>query len=168
MSLCKTICLDYDEEMKNTRKLLERVVLNDENRTFAPHTKSMPLNALATHVAELPSWIKMALETDGMDLPADFKPNTIATTEELVAAFDKCVAESRAAIDVATDDDMAKSWSFSFAGQHVFTQQRTELVRSFINHLIHHRAQLGGYLRLQEIPVPGMYGPSADDGWPPK
>ena len=85
-----------------------------------------------------------------------------------MAAFDKCVAESRAAIDAATDEDMTKSWSFSFAGQHVFTQERTGLIRSFINHLIHHRAQLGGYLRLQEIPVPGMYGPSADDGWPPK
>lgn len=168
MTLCKTICLDYDEEMKNTRKLLERVVLNDSSCTFVPHAKSMPLNALAMHVAELPSWIKMALETDGMDLPADHKTTIPKTTEELLATFDRCVAEGRAGIDAASDEAMAKSWSFSFAGQHIFTQVRTELIRSFINHLVHHRAQLGVYLRLQDIPVPGMYGPSADDGWPPK
>ena len=104
---------------------------------------------------------------------AEARHSTIPTrTEELLATFDRCVAEGRAGIDAASDEAMAKSWSFRFAGQHIFTQVRTELIRSFINHpvhhLVHHRAQLGVYLRLQDIPVPGMYGPSADDGWPPK
>lgn len=168
MSLCKTICLDYDEEMKNTRTLLERIVLDDAHRDFAPHAKSMPLARLATHVAELPNWMKTAVTTDSMDLPADFQSHVIATTEELLSTFDKCVAEGRVAIDSASDEELAKNWSFSFAGQHVFTSVKGDLIRQCLNHLIHHRAQLSVYLRLLEIPVPGMYGPSADDVWPAK
>jgi uncharacterized damage-inducible protein DinB len=167
MTLCQTVTLDFEEELKNTRKMLERVALDDSTRDFRPHPKSMSLDALATHVAELPGWIKMALDSETMDLPADFKPNRAATTEELLEMLSKAAEQTRQAIAAATDEDMQKTWSFSFAGQHVFSAPRPEVIRSFINHLVHHRAQLGVYLRLRDIPVPGMYGPSADDGWPP-
>lgn len=167
MTLCQTITVDFQEEMQNTRKLLERVPLDDDSRSFQPHAKSMQLEKLAAHVAELPSWIKLALDAESFDLPADFKATVVASTAELLELFDKSVEQGRQAIASASDEDMAKTWSFSFAGQHVFSAVRTEVIRSFINHLVHHRAQLGVYLRLRDIPIPGMYGPSADDGWPP-
>lgn len=163
MTVCQSIALDFASEMTNTRKLLERVPLDDAHRGFRPHPKSMPLDRLATHVAELASWPKMALEQEELDLQPGYKPRVAASTEELLAIFDTAVAEGRAAIDNATDDDMRKTWTFKFAGKPVFSGPRTHVLRSFINHLIHHRAQLGVYLRLNEIPVPGMYGSSADE-----
>jgi uncharacterized damage-inducible protein DinB len=166
MTTCQTITLDFDEEMKNTRKLLERVPIDDAHRDYKPHAKSMPLARLATHVAELPGWVKTALETEEMDLQPGFKPRIAASTAELLEIFDKSVEGGRAAIDAAADDSLQKKWTFKFGGQLVFSTPRIELVRGCINHLVHHRAQLGVYLRLNEIPVPGMYGPSADDTWP--
>jgi uncharacterized damage-inducible protein DinB len=106
-------------------------------------------------------WAKLEYRTH-------FKPRIAASTAELLEIFDKSVADGSAAIAAATDEDMQKTWAFKFAGQVAFSGPRPVVVRSFINHLVHHRAQLGVYLRLNEIPVPGMYGPSADDGWPPK
>jgi len=97
-----------------------------------------------------------------------FKHRIAASTAELLEIFDKSVAETRAAIDAATDEEMEKTWAFKYAGTTAFSAPRSTVVRSFINHMVHHRAQLGVYLRLNEIPVPGMYGPSADDGWAPK
>jgi uncharacterized damage-inducible protein DinB len=167
MTLCQTITLDFEQEMQSTRKLLERVVLNDETRSFAPHSKSISFEKLATHVAELPGWMKLALESENFDLPADFKPSVAVSTEALLDTFDKSAEQGRQAIAAATDEQMQKNWSFSFAGQQVFTSPRPDVIRSFINHLVHHRAQLGVYLRMQNVPIPGMYGPSADDGWPP-
>lgn len=166
MTTCQTITLDFDEEMKNTRKLLERIPIDDAHRGYTPHAKSMPLDRLATHVAELPGWLKTALETEGLDMEPGFKPRVAASTAELLEIFDKSVASGRAAIDAASDDSLQKDWTFKFAGQTVFTTPRSQLIRGCINHLVHHRAQLGVYLRLNDIPVPGMYGPSADDTWP--
>jgi uncharacterized damage-inducible protein DinB len=163
MTTCQTITVDYEEEMKNTRKLLERVPLDDAHRNFRPHPKSMSLERLATHVAELPAWPKLALASELFELPLDFKPRIAASTAELLEIFDRSVEEGRAAIAGATDEDMQKSWTFKFGDFFSFTEIRPKVVRSFVNHLVHHRAQLGVYLRLNEIPVPGMYGPSADD-----
>jgi uncharacterized damage-inducible protein DinB len=163
MTTCHIITLDFDDEMRNTRKLLERVPLDDAHRGYKPHEKSMALQNLATHVAEIPSWLKMALETEELDLPSDYKPRIAASTAELLNIFDQSVQEGRAALGAATEADMAKSWTFKFNGQAMFKDTRPKVVRSFLNHLVHHRAQLGVYLRLNGIPVPGMYGPSADE-----
>ena len=168
MTTCQTIALDFDQEMKNTRKLLERIPLDEAHREYKPHPKSMTLDRLATHVAELPSWTKMVIETEVFETPPEFKPRIAASTAELLEIFDKSAADGHAAIDAASDDEMPKTWAFKFAGQTAFSAPRTHVVRSFINHMIHHRAQLGVYLRLNDIPVPGMYGPSADDNWPPR
>jgi uncharacterized damage-inducible protein DinB len=163
MTTCQTITLDFDEEMKNTRKLLERVPLDDAHRGYKPHAKSMPLDRLATHVADLPSWVKTALETDVLEMEPGYKPHIAASNAELLDLFDKKVEEARAAIDKASDDAMPKEWSFKFAGKTVFSTPRERMVRTCIDHIIHHRAQLGVYLRLNDIAIPGMYGPSADD-----
>jgi uncharacterized damage-inducible protein DinB len=162
MTTCQTITLDYDDEMKNTRKLLERVPLDDAHRAYKPHEKSMSLDKLATHVAGLPSWPKLALSSELFELQPDFKPAVAASTAELLEIFDKSVEEGRASIAVATEEDMRKDWTFKY-GDFSFTEARTKVLRSFLNHLVHHRAQLGVYLRLNEIAIPGMYGPSADE-----
>lgn len=107
----------------------------------------------------------MALDTGVFDLPTSFKPRIAASTAELLEIFDQSVEAGRASVASATDGDMQKDWTFKFGGQVVFTDVRTKVIRSFINHLVHHRAQLGVYLRLNEIAIPGMYGPSADEAW---
>ena len=163
MTICQTITLDYDDEMKSTRKLLERVPLDEAHRGYKPHEKSTSLERLATHVAQLPSWPKMALASQLLELQPGFKPDLAASTKELLDIFDKSVEEGRASIASATDSEMQKDWTFKFGDQFSFTQVRTRVIRSFINHLVHHRAQLGIYLRLNGIAIPGMYGPSADE-----
>ncbi len=162
MTTCQTITLDFDEEMKNTRKLLERVPLDDTHRGYKPHAKSMPLDRLATHVAQIPSWPKVALESEVFELRPDFKPQIARSTAELLEMFDKNVEEGRTTIAKATDAQMQKNWTFKFRDTSD-TNARTKVIRSFVNHLIHHRAQLGVYLRLNNIAIPGMYGPSADE-----
>jgi uncharacterized damage-inducible protein DinB len=163
MTTAQAIALDFDEEMQNTRKLLERVPLDDTRRAYQPHEKSMSLEKLATHIAELPGWTKLALDAEEFVLPLDFKPRIAADHAELLRIFDGAVLEGRAALATATDEAMTKSWTFRFGDKFSFTSPRPQVVRSFINHLVHHRAQLGVYLRLNNIPIPGMYGPSADE-----
>src|SRR5262245_16318294 len=162
MTTCQPITLDYDDEMRSARKLLERVPMDAAHGGYKPHEKSMSLERLATHVAQLPSWPKMALATELFELDPGFKPHITASTAELLDVFDKSVEEGRASIDRATDAEIQKDWTFKF-GDLSFTQVRTRVIRSFINHLVHHRAQLGVYLRLNGIAIPGMYGPSADE-----
>jgi uncharacterized damage-inducible protein DinB len=164
MTLCQTITLDFDEEVNNTRKLLERIPLDDAHRNYKPHEKSMELDRLATHVAEIPAWAKLALDSELFEInPSEFKPRVAGSTKELLEIFEKSVQEGRAAILSATDPQMEKNWTFKFGDQFSMTEKRTKVVRSFLNHLVHHRAQLGVYLRLNGIAVPGMYGPSADE-----
>jgi uncharacterized damage-inducible protein DinB len=163
MTTAQTLSIDFDDEMNSTRKLLERVPLDDGYRNYKPHEKSMALDRLASHVAELPGWPKFALESQLLELPLDFKPTVAANTAELLQMFDKSAAEGRAALAAASDADMQKDWTFKFGNVFSMTEVRTKVIRSFINHLVHHRAQLGVYLRLNNIPIPGMYGPSADD-----
>jgi uncharacterized damage-inducible protein DinB len=163
MTTAQTIAIDFDDEMKSTRAMLERVPLDDTHRGYKPHEKSMSLERLATHVAELPSWPKLALETELFTLQPGFQPRIAGSTAELLQIFDRSVEEGRAKIMSVTDDEMRKDWTFKFGDQFSFTSPRTKVLRSFLNHLVHHRAQLGVYLRLNQIPIPGMYGPSADD-----
>lgn len=163
MTTCQLLTIDFEDEMTNTRKMLERVPLDDAHRGYQPHEKSMRLERLATHLAEIPSWLKMALDTEVFQLQPDFKPRIAASSTELLEIFEKSGEDARSAIAGAADADMQRDWTFKFGEQFSFTQARTKVIRSFINHLVHHRAQLGVYLRLNGIAVPGMYGPSADE-----
>ena len=162
MPFSETLLPEFDEEMKNTRKLLECVP--DGKFDYQPHPKSMTLGRLATHVAEVPSWTAYTLDQEVLDLPLDFKPRCAASRAELLEIFDKGAAGAREKIAVATDEEWGKIWTLKFGGNTILSMPRSVVMRSTImNHLIHHRAQLGVYLRLNEVAIPGMYGPSADD-----
>jgi uncharacterized damage-inducible protein DinB len=162
MPFSQTLLPEFDAEMTNTRKLLERVP--DDRLDYQPHPKSMTLGRLATHVAELPAWTIFTLEQEVFDLQPDVKPRIAASRAELLRIFDTNVAEARTRIVSASDEDWQKIWTFKFAGKTVMSNPRTAVMRSTImNHLIHHRAQLGVFLRLNEVEFPGMYGPSADE-----
>jgi uncharacterized damage-inducible protein DinB len=162
MSYSQNLLPEFDEEMKNTRKILECVP--DGKFDYQPHPKSMTLGRLATHVAELPSWTTFTLDREVLEMTPDWKPSFAASQVELLAMFDKGVAEARAKIEGASDEDWQKIWTFKFAGKTVMSLPRSVVMRSTVmNHLIHHRAQLGVFLRLNEVEFPGMYGPSADE-----
>ncbi len=144
------------------RKLLECVP--DGKFDYQPHRKSMTLGRLATHVAELPSWTTFTLDREVLELEPDFKPNVAASRADLLRIFDKSVAEAREKIAAAPDEAWWKTWTFKYAGKTMMSLPRASVMRSVImNHLIHHRAQLGVFLRLNDVAIPGMYGPSADD-----
>ena len=158
---------EFDQEMANTRRTLERVP--DDKLTWKPHPKSGAMGWLAGHVAQLPSWAGMAVGQDSLDLEPDGKPTTPPpppkSRQEILEMFDKSVAAGRAAIAGASDEHLLKPWTLLKNGQTIMTLPRVAVLRSFVlNHLIHHRAQLGVYLRLNDLPVPSIYGPSADEG----
>jgi uncharacterized damage-inducible protein DinB len=162
MPFSQSILPEFEEEMKNTRKLLERVP--DGKFDFQPHPKSMTLGRLATHVAELPGWVIFTLEVEVFELQPDFNPRIAESRAELIRIFDINAARARERIAAATDEDWRKTWTFKYDGQTVLSLPRSTVMRSTIlNHLIHHRAQLGVFLRLNDVAVPGMYGPSADE-----
>ncbi len=153
---------EYDEEMKNTRKMLELVPENQFD--YKPHEKSMPMGRLASHIAELPGWTMSVLNDDVFEVQQGQKPFIAGSRQELLEKFDQSVIAGRKQIADANDEHMAKMWSLNFAGKPVFSMPRAQVVRNMMmNHMIHHRAQLGVYLRLNEIEIPGMYGPSADE-----
>lgn len=153
---------ELENEAVNTRKLLELV---PENRLdYQPHQKSMTLGRLASHVAELPKWATMTIAGDGLDLQPGQLPFIAKSRAELLETFDKSIAEAKESIAGASDERLLGIWSLTFAGKPVFANARYIVVRdAVINHLVHHRAQLGVYLRMNDVEIPGMYGPSADE-----
>src|SRR5947209_1999325 len=169
MRIGESMLGEFDSEMQNTRKALERV--QDDKWNWKPHEKSGTLGWLAAHVGTVPEWITMTINTDELDYapvggPA-FEPPKITNRKELLAAFDKGSTEARAALSKVSDADMAKGWKLLAGGQEILTMPRVACIRGMcLNHLIHHRAQLTVYFRLIGVPVPGLYGPSADEGQP--
>ena len=167
MPISKIILPEFDHEMANTRKTLERVP--DDKFSWKPHEKSTSLGGLATHLANIPSWTKNTFEQDEIDIAPSgappFRLEEAKSRDALLEAFDKNVASARAALEAASDENWQGKWSLLHAGNPIFTLPRTAVMRGFVmNHLIHHRAQLGVYLRLLDVPVPSIYGPSADEG----
>jgi uncharacterized damage-inducible protein DinB len=166
MSISQMLLPEFDHEMARTRKTLERVP--EDKFGWKPHEKSGTLGWLAGHVATLPNLAVKTIGTDQLDFsppggPA-YQPPKIANRRELLEAFDKSSAEARAALAGASDEHLTKQWSLLMGGQTLFTMPRVAVLRSFVmNHLIHHRAQLTVYLRLLDVPVPALYGPSADE-----
>jgi len=165
MPFSQTLLPEFEEEMKNTRKLLECVP--DGKFDYQPHPKSMKLSHLATHIAEMPGWINSLLTQEVYEIPADYKPAPVTNRTELLEKFDRGVAEARQKIAATSDSDWQKTWTLKFGGNTVMSSPRANVIRtSVLNHLIHHRAQLGVYLRLNNVAIPGMYGASADEqGW---
>jgi len=169
MTIGQSMLPEFDQEMQNTRKTLERIP--DEKWNWKPHEKSGTLGWLAGHVGTVPEWITMTINTQELDYapvngPA-YEPPKISNRQEVLAAFDKGAAEARAALAGVSDQDIMKNWKLLAGGQEVFTLPRIACIRGMcLNHLIHHRGQLTVYFRLIGVPVPGLYGPSADEGQP--
>lgn len=146
MSISETLLPEFDQEMQNTRKLLERVP--EDRPDYRPHPKSMPLSRLAGHITELPGWAVHTIRVDSLDLTPPsgegFQPTLMTTREALLDTFDKNVAEARDAIAGATDEHLGKIWSLIYQGHTVMQMPRAAVLRvSVMNHMIHHRAQLG-------------------------
>jgi uncharacterized damage-inducible protein DinB len=166
MTLPDILVPELDLEAAYTRKHLERVPM--DNLEFKPHEKSMPLGSLATFIAVLPTWGSLALTTDSFDVAPNGVPipqqELVTSQRELLEMFDKNIADVRAALVSASDDRLQEPWSLVAAGNTVFTQPRYLVYRTmFLNHLVHHRAQLGVFLRLNGIAVPAVYNDSADE-----
>ena len=163
MAIRDTLLPEFDEEMANTRKMLERVP--DGRFDFTPHAKSWTVDRLAGHVADLPNWVGHTMSVEVLELmPGQYKPFEPKNRKELLEQFDRHVREAHAAIAKATDEQLNTMWTMKWEGKTVMTMPRINVLRSVVlNHLIHHRAQLGVYLRLMDVAVPGMYGPSADE-----
>jgi uncharacterized damage-inducible protein DinB len=166
MRISETLLPEFDHEMANTRKTLERVP--DDKFDWKPHEKSTTMGGLATHLANIPTWAVHALTKDSIDLAPVGQPPLRAepakTREEVLQRFDKAVSDARSAISGASNESLLEPWSLLSGGKTVMTLPRAGVLRGFVmNHNIHHRAQLGVYLRLNDIAVPSIYGPSADE-----
>jgi uncharacterized damage-inducible protein DinB len=162
MPIAQMLLPEFDQEVKNTRRLLECVP--DGKFDYKPHEKSMTLGRLASHVAEIPMYMTSTLRLEKLDLTGEEKRVEPKTRKELLESFDKLSAEARELLSKATDEELARIWTLTFKGQQVFSMPRSAVLRSMvISHLIHHRGQLGVYLRLNNVEFPGMYGPSADE-----
>lgn len=155
---------ELQQEAATTRKCLERIPA--EKFDYKPHEKSMTMGRLASHVAEMLGWAKETVEKSEMDFAtADYKPYEPQTTEELVAFLDKMVVESVEALKNTSDEAMMENWTLRNGEQIYFTMPRIQVLRGMVfNHIVHHRGQLSVYMRLNDIPVPALYGPSADEG----
>jgi uncharacterized damage-inducible protein DinB len=163
MSTSELLLLEWDEEVKKTRTTLERVPA--DKKDFAPHPKSMPLGKLAPHVAQLAGFGLTILTTPELDFSkGSIKPLPFESSAQLAKAFDEGAAQVRTTLQKTPESAWTEPWKLSFQGKTIFEGPRFLAYREmFLNHLVHHRAQLGVYLRLNEKPVPATYGPSADD-----
>jgi uncharacterized damage-inducible protein DinB len=167
MPLRDALLPEFDHEMATTRKTLARVP--DEKFAWKPHEKSFAMGALATHIATLPTWVIHAINEDSIDIAPHGGPPQTAdvakTQKELLERFDSNVTKARAAIASVNDEQLMKPWKLLAGGKEIFTLPKIAVLRSFVmSHGIHHRGQLSVYLRLNDIPVPSIYGPSADEG----
>lgn len=151
---------ELQSEVNSTRHCLERIPM--ELRDYKPHEKSMALGYLALLVAEIPKWITYMIEKGDIDL-ATFDHDKPATTKELVDQFDKNIEGVTKALEKVTDEQLAKPFHLKIDGNVVYTSVQKDMIRENINHWVHHRGQLTVYMRLNDIPVPSIYGPSADE-----
>jgi len=163
MSISDTLLPEFDQEMATTRRLLERVP-TDKGR-WKPHEKSFSLGHLAQLVAQMPGWIANTLRQTELNL-AGYPGYSYEKTEDLLRMFDKNVTDAHDAIASSTDADYGVNWSLKSGDRVLMTQPRRLVVRNHINHLIHHRGQLTVYLRLVDVPLPSIYGPTADEKMP--
>ena len=162
MAIVDALLPEFDHEMTTTRKVLERVP--EDKFEWKPHAKSFSLGALAAHVAGLPAWGAETLVRSDIDIAGAQPPTAPSSKSELMAAFDRNVAATRSALAGKTDAELLATWTLKRGGKPIFSMPKTGVLRSFVlSHLIHHRGQLSVYLRLLDVAVPSIYGPSADE-----
>ena len=163
MPIVDTLLPEFDHEMTTTRKLLERVP--EDRLSWKPHVKSMSLGGLATHLSNLPWWGLMTVTQPEFDLATSDRQEAASSRAQILETFDRNVAATRAALDGKSDAELMAPWSLRRGGQTIFSMPKAAVWRSFmLSHLVHHRGQLSVYLRLLDVPVPSVYGPSADEG----
>ena len=165
MSIVQTVLPQFDHEMATTRRVLE--VVPGADAAWRPHPKSFSLGNLASHIALLPLWGKFVAQQSELDLGAPANASiagmAFTTVPELLDRFDRHVSEARSALEPLSDADMRETWTLKNRGAAIFSLPRAAVVRSFVlSHIIHHRGQLTVYLRLRDVPVPSVYGPTAD------
>ena len=162
MSIIQMLLKEMDMEALTTRKMLERVP--NDKYDWKPHEKNMTIRQLATHIAELPSWITMALMTDGLNFADNpYQPTQINNTNELLELLEKSLKDGREHLAAATDEQLSPEWILRAGEEVLYVGTKGEVIRMTFSQIVHHRAQLGVYLRLLNIPIPGSYGPSADE-----
>lgn len=162
MQMIPMFLKEMQAEAITTRKMLERVPADKFD--WKPHEKSMTMKQLTTHIAELPAWPAMAVTTDELDFgKMEYKPTPVSITEDLLALHEKNLAEGKAALEKAKEEDLLPNWILRTGDAIHSVTPRHEVIRMALNQITHHRAQLGVYLRLLNIPIPGSYGPSADE-----
>jgi uncharacterized damage-inducible protein DinB len=163
MPINQSLIAELQHEGLGTRKLLERV--KEDTYSYQPHEKSMTLLKLASHVAEIPSWLEPTVQLGEMDFAKmDYKPPVVQNNKDLLDLFDNSLKIGVEALKKADDANLMETWTAKNNGAVVFAMPRVQVVRSMImNHLVHHRAQLGVYLRMTDVPLPSIYGPTADE-----
>ena len=166
MAMAQALLPEFDLEMAGVRKTLERVP--EDKFDWRPHPKSATMGRLASHLATLPTMAVRVIQKDSHEIAPGGQPPAgppkLATRQEVVETFDKNRDAARAVIAGASDEHLTKTWTLLFHGKTVFSLPRGDVLRrTLLSHMIHHRAQLGVYLRLNDIPVPALYGPSADE-----
>jgi uncharacterized damage-inducible protein DinB len=162
MGISAALLPEFDRETGVTRRLLERVP--DDQLTWKPHEKSMPLGRLAEHLSDVVGWVVVTIQDSGVEMggaPRDWTPTP---RQEILARFDRNVAAARAALKDRTDAELMAPWTLSSDGKEVFSMPKAAVLRGFVfNHLVHHRGQLSVYLRMQNVAIPSIYGPSGDE-----
>jgi uncharacterized damage-inducible protein DinB len=162
MNIIPFLLKELDQESKTTEKFLKLIPV--EKFDWKPHTKSMSLKQLSTHIAEIPGWIDISINTDGIDFAdGSYKPVTVNTSDELIALLKTSVAKAFDALSTTSEEELLKTWTMKNGDQLLGAMTKYEAVRHSFSQTTHHRAQLGVFLRLLDIPIPGSYGPSADD-----
>ena len=163
MTISEILLLDFDCEIANTRRTLERIPENDPQ--WKPHEKSMPIGRLALHTARLPQFLTRILTTAELEMDKEKFPDfTFESTAHLLSELERTATEAKSHLASSSDDQLHAPWKMVFKGHTIINAPRMLLYRTmFLNHVVHHRAQLGVYLRLLNVPVPGLYGPSADE-----
>ena len=162
MEIIPMLLKELDEEAQTTRKMLGRIP--NDKLDWQPHQKSMTIRRLATHIAELPSWVSMTILTDHLDFAASpYIPTPVSNSADLLALLEKSLAEAKAELEKTNEKELLNEWTLRNADQVYSVSPKIEIIRMAYCQTVHHRAQLGVFLRLLDVPIPGSYGPSADD-----
>lgn len=161
MTFTESFLKELEREASTTRKMLK--IVPDDKFGWKPHEKSMTLQQLATHVAEIPGWVGGILSTSEIDFATDYKPTIVKNNTELMNFFEAKFAEGKTALAGAKDEQLKDTWTMRSGDQIFSSDTKDDVMRGVFCQVVHHRAQLGVYLRLLNIPIPGSYGPSADD-----
>ena len=162
MEIIPMLLKEMDQEAQTTRKML--ALIPDDKYDWQPHPKSMTIERLSNHIAELPSWVSMALTTDELDFAAGgYKPTNVTNNKALLEFFERSFADGKSHLEATNETELLKKWTLRNGEQVYNVYTREEVIRVAFCQIVHHRAQLGVYLRLLNIPIPGSYGPSADE-----